>query len=70
MSRKVPDCRLIPSDVACTLTIAGEEEEVLDAAVQHAVAHHGHEESPELREQLRAVLIAEAPAVTMNPSGR
>lgn len=60
MARKVADCRTMPNDVGCTLTIAGEEKEVLDAAVAHAVAVHGHTKSPELREQIRAILQDEA----------
>ena len=36
--RKMADCRRFESDNGCTLTIIGEEEEVLDAAAQHAVA--------------------------------
>jgi predicted small metal-binding protein len=56
MSRTMVDCRKIPSEINCTLTIAGEADEVLDAAVAHAVAKHGHEDSPELRESIRAGL--------------
>jgi hypothetical protein len=63
MSRKMIDCRAVPSDIGCTLTIAGREDEVLSAAVAHAVAVHGHQESPELREQLRAVLTDAEPAL-------
>jgi predicted small metal-binding protein len=59
-TRKVADCRLFPSEKNCTLTIAGTEDEVLDAAVQHAVASHGHEHSPELRDQIRGMLRDEA----------
>ena len=33
MSRKMMDCREFPSESKCTLTIAGEEDEVLRAAV-------------------------------------
>ena len=51
--RKIADCRLYPSEKNCSLTISGTEEEVLTAAVQHAVTSHGHKESPELREQIR-----------------
>ena len=58
--RKVIDCRLYPSDTPCTLSIAGTESEVLDAAVHHAVTRHGHTNSPELREQLRGLLKNEA----------
>jgi predicted small metal-binding protein len=54
--RKVIDCRLFPSDRNCTLAISGTEEEVLEIAVQHAVASHGHEKTPELREKLRSLL--------------
>lgn len=57
--RMVADCRDFPSESGCTLTIAGEESEVLDAAVAHAVAVHRHEESSELREMIRSGLKAE-----------
>jgi predicted small metal-binding protein len=46
----------MPSENGCTLTIAGEEEEVLTAATQHAVASHGHEDTAELREMIRSGL--------------
>ena len=54
--RKVADCRLFPSEKNCSLTISGTEEEVLTAAMQHAVTSHGHKESPQLREQIRSML--------------
>ncbi len=38
MGRKVADCRDFPSESGCTLTIAGEEDEVLAAAAQHAAS--------------------------------
>ncbi len=60
MSRKVADCREFPSESKCTLTIAGEEEEVLRAASEHAVSVHGHQNTPELREQIRSMLKDEA----------
>ncbi|MER7815015.1 DUF1059 domain-containing protein [Streptomyces sp. NPDC096153] len=56
MTRKVADCRKFPSETDCTLTISGEEDEVLRAATDHAVSVHGHAESPELREQIRGML--------------
>lgn len=59
MARKMADCRRFESENNCTLTIIGEEDEVIDAAVQHAVSAHGHEESPEMREQVRAMLETE-----------
>ena len=63
MARKMVDCRTMPSEINCTLTIAGEEEEVLDAAVMHAVDKHGHENTPELREEIRAALVDAEPAL-------
>ena len=59
MTRMVADCRDFPSDSGCTLTIAGEEDEVVAAAAIHAVTVHGHDDSPELREQLRGALKPE-----------
>jgi predicted small metal-binding protein len=56
MNRYMIDCRKVPSENNCTLTIAGTEDEVLDAATAHAVASHGHENTPELREELRGAL--------------
>ncbi len=63
MARKMIDCRQVPSDIGCTLTIAGSEEEVLDAAVAHAVAKHGHQDTPELREMLRGGLQTAEPSL-------
>lgn len=56
MSRKVADCRDFPSENGCTLTIAGEEDEVLAAAAQHAASVHGHEDNDELRSWLKTNL--------------
>ncbi|MFE2880896.1 DUF1059 domain-containing protein [Streptomyces roseus] len=57
--RKIMDCREYPSEIGCTLTIAGEEDEVMGAAVQHAVAVHGEEDSQEFRDALRGMLKPE-----------
>ena len=58
--RKYIDCSEHPSEKNCTLKLSGTETEVLDAATQHAVAAHGHADSPELREQLRGLLKDES----------
>jgi predicted small metal-binding protein len=51
------DCGKTPSDSGCTLVIEGPEEDVLDAAVEHARLKHGHTEAPEvLREAIRTSL--------------
>jgi predicted small metal-binding protein len=54
--RKYIDCSEHPSDSNCTLRISGKEEEVLSAAMQHATQVHGHEDTPESREELRRML--------------
>lgn len=54
--RKVIDCRWFPTEKPCDIAMSGSEEEVLDVAVQHAVMSHGHQNTPELREQLRSML--------------
>ncbi|KIA65192.1 DUF1059 domain-containing protein [Nocardia vulneris] len=56
MTRKVADCRRFPSETKCTLTIAGEEDEVVRAASEHAISVHRHEDGPELRAQILASL--------------
>lgn len=56
MSRKTVDCREYPSDSKCTLSISGEENEVVRAAAMHAADVHGHKDTPELREQIRRMM--------------
>ncbi len=60
MARKMADCRRFESESDCTLTIIGEEDEVVRAAADHAVAVHGHEDTPALRDGIRATLEEEA----------
>jgi predicted small metal-binding protein len=62
MTRKYIDCREYPSDMNCTLTLAADsEQELLEAAVQHAVAVHGHKDSPEFRQELRGLFKEGSP---------
>lgn len=57
MARMYVDCREFPSEKGCTVAISADSEaELLEAAVQHAVAVHGHQDSAELRQQLKALL--------------
>lgn len=56
MARMMADCRRWPSESDCSLTIIGEEHEVVRAAAEHAVSVHGHTDSPELRTQIRLFL--------------
>jgi predicted small metal-binding protein len=59
MARKMADCRRFPSESKCSLTIIGEEEEVVRAAAEHAASVHDHEDTPELRTQIRDMLEPE-----------
>ncbi len=59
MARKMADCRRFESESNCSLTIVGEEDEVVEAAAQHAVSVHQHEDTPELREDVRGMLEPE-----------
>ena len=53
MARMFIDCRQYPSDNNCTVSIAADtKKELVDAATQHAVAVHGHKDTPEFREQI------------------
>ncbi|TCR61891.1 DUF1059 domain-containing protein [Bosea sp. BK604] len=62
MARKFIDCREFPSEMNCSIAIVADTEgELLEAAVQHAVAVHGHQDTPELREQIRGVIKDGAP---------
>ncbi len=55
-TRKKIDCRQFPSEKHCTVAISGSEEEVITLATHHAVQAHGHQDSEDLREQIRALL--------------
>jgi len=57
MGRKFIDCRAFPSEMNCTIAISADTEaELLEAAVQHAVAVHKHQDSTELREMIRGAI--------------
>jgi plasmid stability protein len=60
MERKMADCRRFESEADCSLTIIGEENDVVEAAAQHAAASHGHEDTPEMREMIRSGLEPES----------
>jgi len=62
MARKYVDCRQFPSDAKCTVTIAADsEKELMEVAVQHAIAVHGHKDTPEFRGQLKQIIKDGAP---------
>jgi predicted small metal-binding protein len=54
------DCRDYPSEMNCTIAISADtKKELVDAAVQHAVTVHGHQDSLQLREQLAKMIKTE-----------
>ena len=58
MPRRMFDCREWPGD--CTLAISGEEDEVVETQLLHAVQVHGQQNGSELRELIR-VSLKDAP---------
>jgi predicted small metal-binding protein len=53
MTRKYIDCREFPSEMHCSVAISADtDKELIDAAVQHAVAVHGHKDTPEFRKEI------------------
>jgi predicted small metal-binding protein len=57
MTRKYIDCREFPSEVNCSITIAADrDDELIEAAAQHAVAVHKHADTPKLRKQLKQIM--------------
>jgi predicted small metal-binding protein len=48
----------------CTVAICADSEaELMEAAVQHAVAVHQHQDTPELRDQLRSLFKDGTPSL-------
>lgn len=64
MARKYIDCRESPeTSRTCSVAISADsEDELLDAAAQHAVQVHGCEDTPELREQLKDTIKEGVPS--------
>jgi hypothetical protein len=56
----VVDCRRMPSESNCSLTIIGDAEEVVRAASMHAADVHGHENNAQLQAEIRDHLEEEA----------
>jgi predicted small metal-binding protein len=66
MARKYIDCREFPSESKCTVAISADsEKELLEIAMQHAAAVHGHEDTPETRGELRKLIKDGMPPETV-----
>ncbi len=64
MGRKYVDCREFPSEMNCTIALSADSEnELIEAAVQHAVSVHRHQDSPELRSQIRSAMKEGTPPI-------
>lgn len=64
MGRKFIDCREVPSENNCSVAISADtEDELMEIAVQHAVATHGHQDTPELRAMIRSGIKDGTPPV-------
>ncbi|APX78133.1 DUF1059 domain-containing protein [Achromobacter insolitus] len=64
MTRKYIDCREYPSEMNCSVALAADSEnELLEAAVQHATTVHKHADTPELRSQLKSLFRDGTPPV-------
>lgn len=64
MTRKYVDCREYPSEMNCSVALSADsDQELMEAAVQHAVSVHQHQDTPELRAQLKQLFKVGTPPV-------
>jgi len=64
MLRQYVDCREFPSESRCTIAISADDQrELIEAAVQHAVAVHGHQDTAEFRAMLASAIRQGTPPV-------
>jgi predicted small metal-binding protein len=63
MARQYIDCREHQSpDNKCTVAISADSEnELVETAVQHGIAAHGMQDSPDLRNQLKTMIKKGSP---------
>lgn len=66
MARKYIDCREFPSEMKCTVAISADgEDELVEAAVQHAVSVHGEHDTPDFRMEIRKAVHEGMPPLTV-----
>ena len=62
MARKYVDCREMPSQSKCTVAISADsEKELIEAAVQHALKVHGHQDTAKFRQMLKQAIKEGSP---------
>ena len=62
MGRKYIDCRELGSESGCTVAISADsDDELIEAAVDHAVRKHGHQDNSQLRGTLREFIKSGMP---------
>ena len=68
MPRKYVDCREYPSDMNCSVAISADnDKELIEAAVQHACAVHGYQDTLELRGEIGKMIKSGMPPETIAP---
>lgn len=66
MARKYIDCREFPSEMKCTVAISADsDEELVEAAVQHAIAVHGEHDTAAFRGEIRKSIHQGMPPLTV-----
>jgi predicted small metal-binding protein len=64
MTRKYVDCREYPSEMHCSVALSADsDQELLEAAVQHAVSVHQHQDTAELRSQIKSLFKEGTPPI-------
>jgi predicted small metal-binding protein len=64
MTRKYIDCRDYPSEMNCSVAISADsDQELIEAAIQHAVSVHKHEDTPEFRNTIKQHIKEGTPPV-------
>jgi predicted small metal-binding protein len=63
------DCREFPSEMHCSVAISADtDKELIDAAVQHAVEVHGHQDTPEFRKEIMGAMREGTPPLRAKAS--
>jgi hypothetical protein len=62
MARYCVDCRETPSETNCDLFMCGSEEHLVEASANHMITAHKHEDTPQLRDDVRRWMKRETAA--------